>query len=69
MTRAEQTNLVKSGSETKRTLHQRLSERAESSAQQEVQVGQSEPSVMDEPRRTLSNYERLRFTGDEFSVS
>ncbi|XP_039121203.1 uncharacterized protein LOC120257957 [Dioscorea cayenensis subsp. rotundata] len=68
MKRGRPTNLVEPDSEIDRIFRQRLREEAESSGQQEVQIEQSEPSVMAEPRRTLSNYESPQFTGDAFSV-
>ena len=68
MTRASQANLLEPDNEIERTLHQRLREGAESSRHQEIRVESSEPTVMAEPRRTLSDYERPQFTGEEFSV-
>ena len=67
-TRASQANLLELDNEIERTLHQRLREGAESSRQQEIRVASSEPTVMAEPRRTLLDYERPQFTGEEFSV-
>ena len=63
MTRASQANLVEADNEIERTLHQRLREGAESSRQQEIHVESNEPTVMVEPRRTLSDYERPQFIG------
>lgn len=68
ITIAKHTNLLEQDSEIERTLHQRLREGAESSVQQEVQIEQSEPLIMAEPRRTLSDYEKPQFTWDKFSV-
>ena len=67
-TRASQANLLEPDNEIKRKLHQRLREGAESSRQQEIRVESSEPTVMAEPRRTLSDYEWPQFTGEEFNA-
>lgn len=60
--------MVEPDRKIERTFHQILIKGVESSSQQEIQVEHSEPSVIAEPRTTLSNYERLQFTREEFSV-
>ena len=68
MTRANPADLVEIDNEIDRTFHQRLRGGIGVPEAQEVPIEDRASQNMAEPRRTLSEYERPQFTGDEFSV-
>ena len=68
MTRANPADLVEIDNEIDRTFHQRLRGGIGVPEAQEVPIEDRASQNMAEPRRTLSEYERPQFIGDEFSV-